>query len=141
MGVPSAHASCGDYIEPTADLDGDIHAPPVWARSLVLGAHCVPAAYSVEVAGPVPEVDEEVSEWAEGAIERIVSMYAEEGFPAARAWWSLKMGQVTFGIDEGRIALVAFEGANPIEKLTLADNIVLMDGILYAPSVQASLDK
>ncbi len=134
-----ALGACGDYDSGLA-LAGAASAVEPSQILEIIGGECVPVIYAQEVAGRPPEAADDYAVWAEGALKRILEMYYDEGFTAARAWWEQDDGVIRIGIDEGHIHRVTFEGANTIEKLTFADNVILMDGVLYEPSVQASID-
>jgi len=131
-------AACGDYEDSVIPADAAIPEAPDDLE--IIGGHCIPVAFSYETVGEPPDGAGARVEWANAAAAKIVDMYVEEGFTAARVWWvEDDDGTLRIGIDEGLVHRVNFDGANSIEKLTFADNIILMDGVLYAPSVESSL--
>lgn len=106
------------------------------------GVELVDEAVIRRAAGRVPRRAENRENWAQRAVERIVSTYQRRGFDYARAWWRVSEdGDVLIEVDEGKLGQIVFAGAGVLQGLRYQFSLGLTRDVFQREVVEEALEE
>lgn len=105
----------------------------------IVGLKLVPVALVRGAMGPRPK--KLSAPWVASAVERIVEMFRQRGYTAARAWGSLKGGRATFFVDEGRIHRTVFVGLDAFRAIVFRVDVDLPERIFHEPTLKRAMQE